>query len=151
MNNSRILTIKNANISGYYFYMNFNIWEDFQICISIPLMFLKLFWKSWKNFRSSFVMEFLFRKLRPINYRLQLFVFVKFWKIPAIKITLELLSALLSNSCLKQLSGKFPGRSATARKKDSTWIYYWKVSKIFVMLCFKNKLPYTNKVKKKSK
>ena len=64
MNNSRIFTIKNAKFSGYYFYMNFNIWEDFQICISIPLMFLKLFWKFWKNSRNSFVMEFLFRKLR---------------------------------------------------------------------------------------
>ena len=69
MNNSIILTIKNANISGYYFYMNFNIWEDFQICISIHLMFLKLFGKSWKNFRNSFVMEFLFRKLQA--YKLQ--------------------------------------------------------------------------------
>ena len=69
VNNSRILTIKNAKFSGYYFYMNFNIWEDFQICISIPLMFLKLFWKFWKNSRNSFVMEFLFRKLRA--YKLQ--------------------------------------------------------------------------------
>ena len=63
MNNSRVLTIKNAKFSGYYFYMNFNTWEDFQICISIPLMFLKLFSKFWKNSRNSFVMEFLFRKL----------------------------------------------------------------------------------------
>ena len=35
-NNSRILKIKNAKFSGY-FYMNKNIWRDFQICISIPL------------------------------------------------------------------------------------------------------------------
>ena len=69
VNKSRILTIKNAKFSGYYFYMNFTIWEDFQICISIPLMFLKLFWKFWKNSRNSFVMEFLFRKLRA--YKLQ--------------------------------------------------------------------------------
>ena len=64
MNNSRILTIKNAKFSGYYFYMSFNIWEDFQICISMSLMVLKLFWKFWKNSRNSFAMEFLFRKLR---------------------------------------------------------------------------------------
>ena len=38
MNNSRILTIKNAKLSGYYFYMNLNIWGDFQICISVPLI-----------------------------------------------------------------------------------------------------------------
>ena len=37
MNNSRILTIKNAKLSGYYFYINLNKWGDFQIFISIPL------------------------------------------------------------------------------------------------------------------
>ena len=147
MNNSRILTIKNANISGYYFYMNFNIWEDFQICISIPLMFLKLFWKFWKNSRNSFVMEFLFRKLRAYKLQTSAVCVCKVLENSSNKVTLELLSALLSNSCPKQLPGKFPGRCASALKKDSIWIYYWKVSKIFAMLCFKNKLPYTNKVK----
>ena len=34
---SRILTIKNAKLSGYHFYMNLNVWGDFQICISVPL------------------------------------------------------------------------------------------------------------------
>ena len=37
MNNSRILTIKNAKHSEYYLYMNLYIWGDFQICISVPL------------------------------------------------------------------------------------------------------------------
>ena len=37
MNNSRIFTTNNAKFSGYYFYMNFNIQGDFQICISVPL------------------------------------------------------------------------------------------------------------------
>ena len=36
-NNSRILTIQNAKFSGYDFYMNTNLWRDFQICISVPL------------------------------------------------------------------------------------------------------------------
>ena len=36
-NNSIILTIKNANFSRYYFYMNTNILGDFQICITVPL------------------------------------------------------------------------------------------------------------------
>ena len=36
-NNLKIHTIKNAKFSGFYFYMNLNIWEDFQICISVPL------------------------------------------------------------------------------------------------------------------
>ena len=38
MNNSKILTIKNAKFSGYYFYMDLNIWGDFQFCISVPLI-----------------------------------------------------------------------------------------------------------------
>ena len=29
--------MKNAKPSGYYFYMNLNIWGDFQIRISVPL------------------------------------------------------------------------------------------------------------------
>ena len=37
VNNSTILTIKNANFPGYYFYMNKNVYGDFQICISVPL------------------------------------------------------------------------------------------------------------------
>ena len=36
-NNSRILRIKNAKFSGYCFYMNTNIWGDFQICVSVTL------------------------------------------------------------------------------------------------------------------
>ena len=38
VNNSRLPTTKIAKVSGYYFYMNLNIQEDFQICISVPLM-----------------------------------------------------------------------------------------------------------------
>ena len=38
MNNSRILAIKNVKFSGYYVDMNLNIWEDFQICISVRLI-----------------------------------------------------------------------------------------------------------------
>ena len=37
MNNSKILTIKNAKFAGYYFHMNLNILGDFQICTSVPL------------------------------------------------------------------------------------------------------------------
>ena len=37
MNNLRILTIKNAKFSGYYFDINLNILGDFQTCISVPL------------------------------------------------------------------------------------------------------------------
>ena len=45
VNNSRILTIKNAKFSEYYFYMNLNILGDFQFCISVPLIPLQL-WKA---------------------------------------------------------------------------------------------------------
>ena len=38
VNNSRILRIKNAKLSEYYFYKNLNLWGDFQICISVPLI-----------------------------------------------------------------------------------------------------------------
>ena len=37
-NNLRILRIKNAKFSGYYFYKNTTIQGDFQIYISVPLM-----------------------------------------------------------------------------------------------------------------
>ena len=37
-NNSRILGTKNAKFSGYCFYMNTNIYWDFEICISVPLI-----------------------------------------------------------------------------------------------------------------
>ena len=37
INHWRILTIKIAKLSGYYFYMNLKMWRDFQICISVPL------------------------------------------------------------------------------------------------------------------
>ena len=37
-NNLRIIRMKNANISGYCFYMNTKIWGDFQICIRAPLI-----------------------------------------------------------------------------------------------------------------
>ena len=36
-NNSRIPRIKNAKFSGYCFYMNTNIWGDFQICVRVSL------------------------------------------------------------------------------------------------------------------
>ena len=37
VNNLRIRRIQNKKFSGCCFYMNTNIEEDFQICISVPL------------------------------------------------------------------------------------------------------------------
>ena len=45
-NDLRILKIQNANFSGYYFYMNTNIWRDFQICISVPLTWVLFQYES---------------------------------------------------------------------------------------------------------
>ena len=42
MNNSRIFTIRNAKFSGFYFYTNLNIWGDFKICISVPLIIINI-------------------------------------------------------------------------------------------------------------
>ena len=53
VNNSRILTMKNAKLSGYYFYMNLNIWWDFQICIRIYLK-INTAWHS----SSVFIVDF---------------------------------------------------------------------------------------------
>ena len=41
MNNLKILTIRNAKFSGYYFYVNLNIWGDFQFCIGVTLIMSK--------------------------------------------------------------------------------------------------------------
>ena len=37
-----LLRIKNTKFSGYCFYLNINIYGDFQICISVPLRFFFL-------------------------------------------------------------------------------------------------------------
>ena len=37
VNNSRILRTKNAKFSEHYFYLNTNMYGNFQICISVPL------------------------------------------------------------------------------------------------------------------
>ena len=42
VNNSRILSIKNAKSSVYCFYINTNIYGDVQICISVPLRLKKV-------------------------------------------------------------------------------------------------------------
>ena len=39
VNNSRILRIQNGKFSGYHFYMSTTKYRDFQICISVPLIF----------------------------------------------------------------------------------------------------------------
>ena len=40
--NLRIPRIKNAKFLGYFFYMNTNIYGDFQICIGVPLIIIKM-------------------------------------------------------------------------------------------------------------
>ena len=46
----RILTIKNAKLHGYYFYLNKNMYRDFQICISLT-------WKVWFSKGKKFFLK----------------------------------------------------------------------------------------------
>ena len=49
MNNSRIPRTKNVKFSEYYFYLNTNIYREFQICIIVPLSWV-LNLKELKHF-----------------------------------------------------------------------------------------------------
>ena len=42
-------TIKNVKFSGYYFYLNMNIWGNFQICINVPLNWFDFLLESIKK------------------------------------------------------------------------------------------------------
>ena len=42
-------TIKNVKFSGYYFYLNMNVWGNFQICISVPLNWFDFLLESIKK------------------------------------------------------------------------------------------------------
>ena len=63
-NNSIILRIKNETLSRYYFYMNQNIYGDFQYCINVPLNISQI---SQENTcaRVSFLI-----KLQPLGLQL---------------------------------------------------------------------------------
>ena len=77
VNNSRILRIKNAKLSGYSFHMNPNIQWNFQICIIVPLNFSG---KAKYNEEMS-NNESLWREhLRKISYAKYLFSYsFSFW------------------------------------------------------------------------
>ena len=57
VNNSRIIVIKKAKLSGYYPYMKMKMQVDFQICISVPLKVTLRFTcserKIWSNIKKS--------------------------------------------------------------------------------------------------
>ena len=53
VNSSRTLRIKNANFSGYCFYMNLNIKWNFQTYISVPLNIIKAHILNIKDFSSA--------------------------------------------------------------------------------------------------
>ena len=48
-NKSRIVWIKNAKFSGYYFYMSTKIERNFQICISVPSSFKFFFFFVYRS------------------------------------------------------------------------------------------------------
>ena len=53
VNNSRIPTIKNVTFLWYYFYTNFNLWRDFQNCISEPLNVFTISFKFSEGFNKN--------------------------------------------------------------------------------------------------
>ena len=55
VNNSRMLQSKNAKFSGYNFCMNSNMYGDFQICNSVPLMENFIFWSFFMQSTSIIV------------------------------------------------------------------------------------------------
>ena len=59
--NSGILRIKNAKFSGCCFYMNTNMWGDFQISISVPLKLV--FLKNNSVYNYNFVIYIVFSVL----------------------------------------------------------------------------------------
>ena len=46
MNESRIHRTKNQKFSEYYFYLNTNVYRDFQISISVPLSSLEKYYND---------------------------------------------------------------------------------------------------------
>ena len=77
VNNSRILRIKNAKLSGYSFHMNPNIQWNFQICIIVPLNFSG---KAKYNEEMSNTESLWREHLRKISYAKCLFSYsFSFW------------------------------------------------------------------------
>ena len=46
-----------VQFSGYYFYMNTNIWEGFQTCISVPINVIKGSEKRQKDFMETIIKQ----------------------------------------------------------------------------------------------
>ena len=70
VNNSKIVTIKNPKLSGYYFYMNLIIWWDFQICISVRLNIETINLdkkKNWDLVKSKWINTILTDSTYPSN------------------------------------------------------------------------------------
>ena len=80
VNNSRILRIKNVKFSGYCFHLNTNIYRDFQICISVPLIIiLRDFIKQPIIKQSPTFFQFFFSHWLFFLFHYQ--SICKFWKI----------------------------------------------------------------------
>ena len=72
VNNSKILTIKNPKFSGYYFYTNLNVWGDFQICISVPLIISLAIWV----FSFIYFIDFEYFVIFSSEEQIYLFIFI---------------------------------------------------------------------------
>ena len=109
--NSRILRVKTAKFSGYYFYMSTNIQGDFEICIRVPLIhFIPLvsFYTPWKHQRISdflifkFSLEFVFT-LFDCDFRIHLpsgnwASAEYFWRQPESQFSVKIFENYLKNS-----------------------------------------------------
>ena len=69
INNSKTLGIKNTKFSGYYFYMNTNIYGDFQICVSVPLRKKRIKWQA-KHLQLFQRMKHFFSKQIKLKHKL---------------------------------------------------------------------------------
>ena len=68
--------IQNAEFSGYYFYMDKNIWTDFQICISVPLTHTRL--TEWAC--RPQVLKYLLYDFKEINNKyIKIIIFRRRW------------------------------------------------------------------------
>ena len=101
-------------------FKNLEISRNLEFAILTPNNFLKCL------SRLKSVMQFFLSELHAKNYRFQPCAFLKFRKISEITSAVEILfyrsrrSQVGFAECSKQFCGKFPGRSASVLKKDST-------------------------------
>ena len=119
---SRILVIKNAKFSGYYFYINANIWRDFQICIKVPL---KSKLKKYFIFKERLQWYYLFVK---ISFDCLLLVFDCYCSlVRKVGYTVESVFVMLAKNDFKIVGGGVRTGFALYFYPSHAWIWFKKV------------------------